>query len=46
MDITIECPWCDRDVALRDDADLIACDVCGVAIEFAGETYPILAVAA
>lgn len=46
MSVTIDCPWCDTAVALADREDDLACDGCGVVVEFAQDEPIRLAVAA
>ena len=35
MTLTLECPWCDGPVALRDEDEALACDACGVVAHLA-----------
>jgi len=46
MTVTLECPWCDGDVALQDEADALACLACGVVAMLAADPREELAAAA
>jgi hypothetical protein len=46
MTITIDCPWCDGPVALGDEDEVVACDVCGIVAAIASDEPATLALAA
>ena len=46
MTLTLECPWCDGHVALRDEDEALACDACGVVAHLAVDLAEDLAEAA
>ena len=37
MTLTLECPWCDGHVALRDEDEVLVCDACGVVAHLAAD---------
>lgn len=46
MTLTMDCPWCDGHVALRDEDDALACLACGVLADLAADRPAELAAAA
>ena len=46
MTSTLECPWCDGHVALRDEDEILTCDACGVVAHLTADPLVDLAVAA
>ena len=46
MTVTLECPWCDGDVALAAEDGILACDACGVVAHLAPDQLAELAEAA